>query len=288
MQLGNNTTETSSNLWNAALTIPETSAKSRGRLKKSEIVHFPEFEEAVKYVEDQFWKDILKGCARKKFPRGFTYLDGYLRHRINNISILLPNDSHNLTLTAIYFFQENGKLYSSRDQLIRKRQNEAAILNRLAMESSNWTCVARSKNRRATHVRDYVERKYAHFSPKIRDELYTQINAGFEVKYITKDHVDFQNSQIMNIDGVDGNEKGVLFTRALPNKRLTIVAREDEPKPKCYRHYENWCKKLDDYRKYIISSAKSSHTIQTTNYSSPNDNDDDESDQTESTTGTAL
>ena len=86
---GHNTTETSPALWDAALSVSNTSAKGRGRLKKSEVVHFPEFEEAYEMVNDPFWRDILRGCARKKFPRGFMYFDNFLHHRANNIYIAL-------------------------------------------------------------------------------------------------------------------------------------------------------------------------------------------------------
>lgn len=263
---GHNTTETSSAIWTAALTISDQS-KSRGRIKKSEIIHYPEFEAAAQCVEDQYWKVILRNCARKKFPRGFTYPDGLLRHRNNNISIALPDDSYHLMQTAIYFFQENGKLYSKRDQEIRKKRDEDAIITQLVNNSNNWTCISRSKNRRATYIRDYVERKYSKYSQYIRDELYTQINVGFETKFITKDNVIFENGLVIDIDGVDANENGVSFTRQLPAKRLAVIDRSAETREKCYRHYENWCKWLEDFRKHIINSAKSSHTVlQTSNY----------------------
>ena len=267
MQPGHNTTETSAALWTAALTVPDTSSKSRGRVKKSEIIHFPQFEAGSQHIDDQYWKVILHNCARKKFPRGFVYGDGLLRHRANNISIALPDDHYALAQTAIYFFQENGKLYSKRDQEIRKKRDEEAILSQLVNASNNWTHISRSKNRRATYIRDYVERRYVAFPQNIRDELYTQLNVGFETKYIMKDHVTFENGQVLYIDGVEANETSVFFTRQLPIKRLAVIDRSIQTKDKTYRHYENWCKYLDDYRKYIITSAKSSHTVvQTSNY----------------------
>jgi hypothetical protein len=273
MQPGYNTTETSHALWTAALNVQDTSNKFRGRVKKSEIIHHPQFEAASRHVEDQYWKVILHNCARKKFPRGFVFSDGLLRHRTNNISIALPDDDYALAQTAIYFFQENGKLYSKRDQEIRKKRDEDAILAQLVTASNNWTCISRSKNRRATYIRDYVERCYSHLHQHIRDELYTQLNVGFETKFITKDNVRFESGQVLHIDGVDANETRVFFTRALPVKRLAIIDRSTQTKDKSYRHYDNWCKYVEDYRKYIVNSAKSSHTVvQTSNYLS-NDHD---------------
>lgn len=275
MQPGYNTTETSSTLWTAALNVPDNTTKSRGRVKKSEIIHYPNFEAASAYVEDPYWKTILRNCARKKFPRGFIYEDGILRHRGNNISIVLPDDAYAIAQTSIYFFQENGKLYSKRDQEIRKRRDEDVIISQLINASNDWTCISRSKNRRATYIHDYIERRYSELPQSVRDELYTQINVGFETKFITKEHVHLQNGQIVNIDGIDANQKGVFFTRPLPAKRLSIITRDVQPKDKVYRHYESWCKYLEEYQKYIINSAKSSHTtIQTSNYYSSELNSD--------------
>jgi len=267
MQPGHNTRETSSALWNAALLAPSAPSKGKGRLKKSEVIHFPEFEKASALVKDSFWRDILRSCARKKFPRGFGYLDGFLHHRANNIYIALPDDPYALAQTAIFFFQENGRMYSKHDREMRRQQEEENILSELTKTTSNWTTMARSKNRRATHVRDFVERKYAHLPKTIRNELYTQINVAFEMGHLKKENVIFENGQLLYVDIFDANEEGLFLTKALPNTRSTIITRDPQSKDKIYRHYEAWLKYLEDYKKYIISSAKSSHTIQTSSYS---------------------
>lgn len=260
MQPGYNTTETSTSLWVAALNAPESTGKSRGRTKKSEMISHPEFEEAAQYTDDQFWADILRRCARKKFPRGFSYADGQLRHRPNEIAIVLPDDPAARTLTMIYFFQENGKLYSKKDQENRRLREEEADIARLATASSSWKCISYSKNRRATHVSDYVERKYRHLTKSIRDELYTQIEVGFDTKFITKDHVQFENGQILYIDGLDANENGVIFTRPIPDRPLAFATRNGEPKNETHRHLDGWLKYLDNYTKYIYNSAKATYT----------------------------
>ena len=270
MQPGHNFTQTSNSLWTAALTIQDTSGKTRGKVKKTETIHHPTFEAASKSMhDDEYWGEILHNCARKKFPRGFTFADGILKHRTNNISIMLPDDPYHLAQTAICFFQENGKLYSKKDIEIRKRRDEDSILLQLVNASNSWTCISRSKNRRSTYVRDYVERKYANYSQTIRDEIYTQINVGFETKYITKDHVIFENGQVIFIEGVDVNDKGIYFTRPLPTKKLVPLEKSEQVVDKKYRHLESWHKWCEDYKKYIISSARSNHVLlQSSNYMS--------------------
>lgn len=260
---GNNTAETSSSLWAAALTVPQTSGKSRGKVKKSETIYYPEFEEASQYTDDQFWIDILKRCSHKKFPRGFSYSDGQLRHRQNNISIVLPDDPRALAQTVIYFVQENGKLYSKRDQELRRLQDEENDIAELANESASWKYVSYSKPRKATYVREYVDRRYAHLDRSIRDEVFTQIEVGFDTKFITKNNISFEDGHITHIDGVDANESGVFFTRPLPKRAQNTTVGVEEPKSKNYRHHDNWWKYLEGYNKYIWSSTKYQTVIQT-------------------------
>jgi len=269
MSVGGNITQTSSSLWTAALTAPVSTGRSRTRIKKSEIVHYSEFMSASATTDDLFWKSILESCSRKKFPRGFVYENGVLSHRGNDISIALPNNSYDLASTAIYFFQENGKLYSKKDRKRRKQIEEEAILKELTEKNENWTCVSRSKNRRSTHVKDYVERKYKYLSKNIRDDVFTQINIGFETRYLTKNHVLFENGQIINIDGIDGTQNGLVFTRHYPNKRF-VLSQHVADKPKEYRHYDIWCKWLEDYNKNMKQATRSSHTVQSARTSSSN------------------
>lgn len=275
MQPGQNSAQTSANLWTAALNIQDTSGKAKGKVKKTETIHHPCFEAASQIIDDPYWKAIIHGCAKKKFPRGFLFSDNILKHRTNNISISLPDDPYHLAQTAIYFFQENGKLYSKRDLEINRKRDEDAILLQLINASNSWTCISRSKNRRATYIRDYVERRYESLPQKIRDEIYTQINVGFETKFITKDHVAFENGQVVFVDGVDGDMNRAFFTRPLPNVRLTYVDRSEQTKAKCWSHSSNWAKYCDDYQKYIISSAKSNHVmLQSSSYLSGREDSD--------------
>ncbi len=254
--LGHNRTDTSTALWTAALTVPDSPSKGRGKIKKSEMVVYPEFELCAQCVDDQYWKDIFQQCARKKFPRGFVYQDNYLKHRQTNNMIMLPDDTVHKTQTAIYFFQENGKMYSRRDQAIRRVQLEDNIVRQLTNASLDWKKVAISKNSRAAHIKDYVERKYGHLSQPIRHELITQISTGFETKFITKDNVYFDGGQILSIDGVDANEESVFFTRVPPARKIVAPVIYPEERSKVHRHYDNWSKYLEGYRKYIGASTK--------------------------------
>lgn len=263
MFLGQTNSDGASNLWNAALTVPTKKTKGKQRIKKSDIIHYPEFEMASQNTTDEYWKGILLSCAKKKLPRGFSYDRPNLYHQANNVYIVLPDDINALTMTAIYFFQENGKLYSEADQERRKRIDEEAILVDLANKGQKWSTVAKSKNRRAMHIRDYVENIYSHLTQEVRNELFTQINVGFETGFINKDHISFEDGQVVHVDGLDADENGVIFTRTPVGTKLSTITRAEEEKPKPYRHYDNWTKYLEVYNKYLVTSSQSSYVQQT-------------------------
>lgn len=265
MQPGLNTSGTSDDVWSEAIT--RSQKRPRTKLKKSEIVHFPEFEHASRGLDDPYWVTVFQQCSRKKFPRGFVYSDGHLKHRANNITIALPDDVQGFAATAKYFFQENGKLYSEKDQENRKRQHEQEIIAKINEDLLDWSKVSRSKNRRSAHIRDYINSEYGECSRNIRDELFTQINVCFECGALSKENIKFVDGKIVDIEGVGIDESGSIQKPDYIKPKQTPSRKTTNNKDKKYRHYETWCKYLEEYKKHLVSSARSSHTHQTAKYS---------------------
>lgn len=254
MKPGENTTQTCSNLWIAAATPPDRSEK-RSRLKKSDLITFQEFEEISRCTDDQFWIDVLMKCAKKKFPRGFIYADKVLRYRPDEVQIYLPDDLEARYHTVVCFFQENGKMYSSRDQETKRRVEEEREMAELSLASNTWKHITSSKNRRATHVRNYVEREFPDVPKNIRGKLYTQIEVGFDTKFITKDNVVVEDGQIMSIDGVTIQDGEIVFTRPLPKITLPTL-HPPTGRQEHHNHFNSWTKYLKGYAKHIQQSSK--------------------------------
>lgn len=265
MQLGKNTNDVIYSLDNFTTTF--TKSKPKGRVKKSDIIHYIEFEEASCVITDEFWASTLLNCAKKKMPKNFVYTincnEKYLTYKPSKISILLPDLPASFAKTAICFFQEHGKLYSKLDQDVSKKNKEKLIIKDIMDKSLEWGTIHKAKNKRTIYIHNYVETKYANLDYSIRKEVFSKINRGFEYKYMNKDHVKFENGEIKNIDGVDADINGAFYTRPFPTINLPLIDREiDTVKAKEYKHYANWCKYVDDLSKYLITSAKGSATIQ--------------------------
>lgn len=265
MQVGKNSNDVAYSL--DSLTTTFTKSKPKGRVKKSDVVHYSEFEEASQTLTDEFWISTMVNCSKKKFPKNFIYTingdEKYLTYKLTKTSILLPDLPASFAKTVICFFQEHGKVYSKLDQELYKKNKEKAIIKELMNKSLEWGSIHKAKNKRTIYIHNYVERKYAHLDASIRKDVFSKINRGFEYKYMNKDHVKFENGEIIEIDGVDANSEGSFYTRPFPTINLTLIDRDNNvTKPKEYRHYINWCKYIDDLSKYLITSAKGSATIQ--------------------------
>lgn len=258
MQIGQNNASSSAAIWSAAMANNVNKAKAK--VKKSEMIYNEEFMTPLPLIIDPFWQEIFINCARNKFPRGFVYSNRILKHRTSSNSIELPDEPADFAQTAIYFFQENGKLHSKLDQEFMKKRYENEIIAKITQDSTDWSKVARSKNRRSEHIREYVDNTYSHLSKAIRDELFTQINIGFGSKLLTKDDVTYIDGFITKIEGIDADENGILVLRKTPVQKPKAPKKEN-PDNFLGECHKDWYKFLDEFHKYIKESEKSVKTV---------------------------
>ena len=259
------------NMFTSALTIKPTSIQNKPKLKKTDIIVFPEFYNAMEHTRDPYWAEIFYNCSIKKIPRGFLYLDGTLRYRATETYIVLPSNSKDFCNSAISFFRQHGNMYSPLDLTEIQKKAEEKIVETLTKKTEQWSVVSKSQVRRAAYVREYVERCYASSPQNIRDELFTQINLGFTTGYLTKQNVLFVNNIIEKIDGFTLTEKGVERTRGAAKTKAKTKKRELH-KPKHYYFYKNWQGYLNRFEKQVVLMSKSSFTADTKSYHTENSN----------------
>ena len=254
--IGHNHSQTSSSFWTAAMETPTTPSRGRGKIKKSEMVVYPEFEDCIQFTVDQYWRDILHKCARKKFPRGFMYQDRHLKHRASGNTTQLPEDTFMRTEIVIGFFRVYGKMLSRMDQ-----ENMRATMEMEVGGVKEWKKIATSKGRRNALIETYINNRYQHLSREIRKDIFIKIILAFEIKTITKDDVVYERGEVMYIDGIDANEKGVYYTRACNPYVYKAPIIQDNECDKVHQHYEKWLKYLTAYNKHLGAKAKTIHSI---------------------------
>ncbi len=251
--------------WNNAL---QKSGTAQYKIRKSDVIHFQEFHTSIAYTDDVYWKKVLYDASRKKLPRNFMYADFVLRYRPKETYITLSNTNPGeFCAAAIFFLREQGRIYSPRDVIEIQKRTEERIFETLAKRTESWASVASSKPRRTMYVRDYIEKYYKSYPKDLREQLFTQINIAFGTKYITKDHISFENGEITKIDGFTITSLGKIeMTRAFrpPKEKIrrqgpsagggTVV------KSKLYQHQNRWFKWVTNFEKKIGINAKSSYT----------------------------
>ena len=237
--------ETSLVSLSAAFETPTGSKSS----KKTVSVSYPLIEQAANLVEDEFWVDVLRKCARKKFPRSFIYNDNTVRYRTTGDTVILPDNPEGIKDTLIGFFQDKGKIYSSKDCNRRRVEDEKVSIAKITENNSRWAKVSLSKKRRSALIMEYVGRVYSHLNKSIRDELRTQIELGLDTKYLTNAHIAFENGIIVDINGIHADTDGLHFTREF--KSLGGVSRTAVKEDKKHTHLGGWKLYVQSYLRYI-------------------------------------
>lgn len=227
------------------------------RLKRSEIVKYENIERLSRAVDDPYWKEVLNKCARGKFPKKIRYDGTNIKYGDWQITLTGLEDKTVLEV-LLYLFRHICKMYSERDR-IAMAEMEAREVRKLIEAERVWTNVSRSKSRRNSYFRSYVEQKYSHLSKGIRDELLTQINVAYELGTIKSKDIEF-DGRITNIEGIYADETGVKFHQIKPPK-LKLIERKSKPIPVIYRHYDQWLKWLDEYKAYVARSARNCFAI---------------------------
>jgi hypothetical protein len=260
MSLGSNTNCTSSALWNEALTATG-SGKAPKKIRKSDQIKNPMFLDGAELVSDEYWRDLLIKAAKGKFPRGFSYNDGFLLHRASGITIQIPENPASLVETTVLFLRQKGNIFSPNDLAILESAAQQYLIDGEDVNVA-WARIFKAKNSRTKYIRDYIERTYGHLDIRIRDELFTQINTYLELGLCKKEDIVFVQGQIQHIEGLTATAEGVRPTRNMVPKRTKSKALVvDDRKASEYQHYENWVAHLTKLLKYIYSVKSSTITI---------------------------
>ena len=99
----------------------KTHAEPDKKTGKNKVVH-PIFEKALKFINDEFWINILVSSSQGKFKRGFSYRDHYLYYK-NKEKIYIDQDDALKALNQLQFFMKTkAGIMSETDRLNEQHQ----------------------------------------------------------------------------------------------------------------------------------------------------------------------
>ena len=192
--------------------IEPTVAPVKRNKRTDKKVIYPFLAEAMEYEEDPFWVTELDKASRGVFPKGFSYENGYLVHRVKNKinKTRLPTDPQELKNKVIAEFRKNRGMKSELDR-IANFNNFEKHRNEYDVGDTPWNKL--NPHHREQLVSRYVEKKkksmkLSKYSVQSLSDL---IRTGIFMKWLTEEDVVIENCNIMEIKNVGYDEETKLF-----------------------------------------------------------------------------
>ena len=205
------------------------------------------FEGAAECVLDAFWKDILQGCAKGKFPRGVRYNSTNHTFSIKmqkrgksggGIEVIeLRSDPNELAQDTLSIFRDKLDLYSSIDLKIKKDEfnTSSDLTSSSETQELKWKSI-KPKYRKDLLITNFVislKRKYG-ISDSDASELGTNISFAIQLKSIGPDNIHFEDGVISHIDGVeyDSEQGKVIINNSKCKAPLQLKTKKMDLVPK--------------------------------------------------------
>ena len=181
-------------------------SRSRPRPKRCQLVVInPIFEQFIETLKDPFWVNVMKECSYGKFPRGTSFRNNILSYRkgVKVLSEELNNDLIDGPQKCIEFFQTHCNLKSDNDLLLERERLDVCGINGPKILTMSWSEI-RSGSVKQSIILDFIYKIHSerNLNREKLNNLKTQVNLGFTLKYFTSDHVVFSNGVILDIKGL--------------------------------------------------------------------------------------
>lgn len=240
-------------------TTKDASKSLNRRIAQRQVI-YPAFEAAIDHTLDEFWRIRLMHAARDKFPRGFTYRDGFLMHRRKNktASVPIPDDPAQVASTFINFMQQRGML-SDADVAF---QNDQVAFELAATESripQTWSQVPLKV--RESLLEGYMSRIAAacQLSPTHYASLRIAIFLGVKLKIFNTNRIVLRDYSIEMIEGLVREQDG---SYAIAQHLWDSTYRTVTEQTACYGpEDDNTSQPLVCYRSDTVSYGISPDTI---------------------------
>lgn len=231
--------------WLGQAIIPMVSEKPKKVVK----ILYPQFQECIQYINDDYWKKIFEEASHGKFPRNFIVMKNSLAYRkrkkIENVQ--LPENTHDLVCVCIEFFRSKGGIRSPDDQE-REKKEQIDRYNDIPKDVGTWSSLG--KNIRKIYISEYVDKLAVSHKLNAEDqaELKTMIYIGFFLGYVTNDSVSLNAESIDSIEGIDIKTDPITrrakfqFT-SHPTKLKKLKNEKDVVEETTDQHlfYKSWC-----------------------------------------------
>ena len=230
-------------------TLHDIRVNEYGRKERKKVVEelHPEFKEASELLKGNlFWQGIFLDCVKGNYPHGISYNNYIIYHKASKQSMELSHENVvDFTNEAVNFLRQIG-IVSPEEQKYMDSKYTESLNTRREQIKDDWGSVSKNDRSRLMYINRYVNDKYGHLSQKIKDELFTLINVRYSIGLIKVEDVTYKEGKIINIAGIDADDKGVIYEKTMVFRgERNIVKEQDDPLVK------KWNRDVKSYESYI-------------------------------------
>lgn len=188
------------------LNTPVKQSKTRGRKHGTQQTIVNEiFSLCSDMTDDTFWKKILAQCSYGKFPRGFSYRNGFLMHKrgtkVLKVQVLDSDIEEAYDIITTFFRNESG-LRSQKDTEREHEISEEQIRDYISLEQCEWSELRTKVQKQLIQTFISTIIKNEHLTSEQGKMLTSFINIGFMLKYFDKSSVVYVKGVVVGINGL--------------------------------------------------------------------------------------
>lgn len=213
---------------------------------------YPIFEKCMKFTLDSYWRDIFAGCAENKFPHGMKYNPSthtlYVKKDAKKATpIVLPEKPVEVFKRMMTIFKTDLELISSRDIEIQSEELEDVKKHFTVEVNCDWKKI-KPRYLREQFIIDYVGKLRDKYSLTLIEvkKLLSTIHTGFQFKQLSSDDIDYSNGEILDIRGLEFDEKKRIFVINRPQRSGTTKNERNTKSTKFNGYCDHF---LKDYQK---------------------------------------
>lgn len=237
---------------------PTKKTESQVRVrKKTDIIVNPIFKECADLTTDPMWRSTFIEAAYGKFPRGFSYKDGYLYYKIRNKTTQIEiSDEPELAIEDCReFFMKKAGIMSEDDQRKVKEDIDNYLREKGSLYPKTWQEIKRKKTREiliSTFISKTVN-KY-NLTPYEKADLSDAISFGILIGAFGKHQIILEKGYIDHIEGLIFDPETRRFDvdpSFVPKNR-----KYPEPKAQCKKSFlQLWDKLLSNLETRVIRGS---------------------------------
>jgi len=235
--------------------VTTTRPKTR-RAKPDPVIVHPIFKDCADRVTDPTWKNIFNEASFGKLPKGFTYKDGYITHKIRNkiARIQISDDPDRAVNECISFFKEKAGIMSLEDHKKAKEDFEEYLLKSGSLLPTKWSEI-RKKKVKDVLISTFITRlsKELGLTQQEKNDLRNKIYLGFILGCFGNEQVKLDNGYIRNIAGLDFDQETRSFRidYSQAPKQIKKSRRTEKVSKQKNSFYTLWIKFLESLKKRV-------------------------------------